>query len=127
MGRDLALLAPEIAVLLTAVGALIAEMLRRPRISLVVAVIGLAVAMGLTLRLSGTDTTIFGGSFRIDALSTWAKLILLPATVLSMLLARVDVRGTAREGTVYSLLIFLPWVPWFWRGQGTPCFWCWVR
>lgn len=106
MGRDLALLAPEIAVLLTAVGALIAEMLRRPRISLIIAVIGLVVGTGLTLRLLGTDTTIFGGSFRIDTLSTWAKLVLLPATVLSMLLARVDVRGSAREGTVYSLLIF---------------------
>lgn len=106
MGHDLALLIPEIAVLLTAVGALIAEMLRRPRISLVVAVIGLVVATGLTLRLLGTNTTIFGGSFRIDTLSIWAKLILLPTTVLSMLLARVDVRGSAREGTVYSLLIF---------------------
>ncbi len=106
MGRDLALLIPEIAVLLTAVGALIAEMLRRPRISLAVAVIGLLVATGLTLRLLGTDTTVFGGSFRIDTLSTWAKLILLPATALSMLLARVDVRGSAREGTVYSLLTF---------------------
>ena len=39
MGRDLALIIPEIAVLLTAVGALIAEMLRQPRISLIIAVI----------------------------------------------------------------------------------------
>jgi NADH-quinone oxidoreductase subunit N len=106
MGRDLALIIPEIAVLLTAVGALIAEMLRQPRISLIIAVIGLVVGTGLTLRLLGTDTTVFGGSFRIDTLSIWAKLILLPATVLSMLLARVDVQGSAREGTVYSLLIF---------------------
>lgn len=104
MTRDLVLLIPEIAVLLTAVGALIAEMLRRPRIALTVAILGLLVATGLTLRLIGTDTTVFGGSFRIDTLSVWAKLILLPATVLSMLLARVDVRGTAREGTVYTLL-----------------------
>lgn len=106
MGRDLALLMPEIAVLLTAVGALIAEMLRKPRISLAVAVIGLLVATALTLRLIGTNTTVFGGSFRIDDLSVWAKLILLPATVLSMLLARADLGGTAREGTVYSLLCF---------------------
>ncbi len=41
MGRDLALLTPEIVALLTAVGALVAEMLRRPRIALMVAVIGL--------------------------------------------------------------------------------------
>ncbi len=104
MTRDLVLLIPEIAVLLAAVGALIAEMLRRPRIALAVAIMGLLVATGLTLRLIGTDTSVFGGSFRIDTLSVWAKLILLPATVLCMLLARVDVRGTAREGTVYSLL-----------------------
>ena len=107
MARDLALLIPEIAVLLTAVGALIAEMLRRPRAALAVAVIGLLIATGLTLRLvGGTDTTVFGGSFRIDGLSVWAKLVLLPATVLSILLARVDVAGTAREGTVYTLLCF---------------------
>ncbi len=106
MARDLALLIPEIFVLLTAVGALVAEMLRRPRIALAIAVVGLIVATGLTWRLMGADTTVFGGSFRIDELSVWAKLILLPATVLSMLLARVDVRGTAREGTVYSLLCF---------------------
>ncbi|MGM0982095.1 MAG: NADH-quinone oxidoreductase subunit N [Pseudomonadota bacterium] len=104
MGRDLALLIPEIAVLLTAIGALIAEILRRPRISLAVAAVGLLVATGLTVPLLGTDTTVFGGSFRIDALSLWAKLILLPATVLSLLLARKDVGGTAREGTVYSLM-----------------------
>lgn len=104
MGRDLALLTPEIAVLLTAVGALIAEMLRRPRISLALAAAGLLVATSLTVPLLGTDTTVFGGSFRIDALSIWAKLILLPATVLSLLLARNDIGGTVREGTVYSLI-----------------------
>jgi len=106
MGRDLALLTPEIVALLTAVGALFAEMLRRPRIALAVSVIGLLAATGLTVRLIGADTTVFGGSFRIDELSVWAKLILLPATVLSMLLARVDVRGTVREGTFYTLLCF---------------------
>ncbi len=104
MGRDLALLIPEIAVLLAAVSALIAEILRRPRASLALAMLGLFVATGLTIRLVGTDTTVFGGSFRIDALSIWAKLILLPATMLSLLLASAEVRGTVREGTVYSLL-----------------------
>ena len=68
--------------------------------------LGLFVATGLTIRLVGTDTTVFGGSFRIDALSIWAKLILLPATMLSLLLASAEVRGTVREGTVYSLLCF---------------------
>ena len=67
---------------------------------------GLFIATGLTLSMLGTDAAVFGGSFRIDTLSIWAKLILLPATVLSLLLSRVDVRGTVREGTVYSLLCF---------------------
>ncbi|WVM91333.1 proton-conducting transporter membrane subunit [Halopseudomonas pachastrellae] len=106
MARDLALLIPEIAVLLTAVGALIAEMLRRPHIALLVAVSGLIVATALTVGLIGEDTTVFGGSFRVDELSVWAKLILLPATILAIFLARVDVRGTVREVTVYNLLCF---------------------
>ncbi len=106
MGRDLALLAPEIALLLTAVGALVFEMLRLPKVALPFTVIGLLVATGLTLPLLGTETTAFMGTFRIDPLSTWAKLVLLPATALSAVLAYPEVRDTDREGTVYALLPF---------------------
>ena len=106
MARDLALLWPEIAVLLSAVAALVAEMLRRPGAALALAVGGLLAAAGLTLPLLGMDTTVFSGTYRVDTLAVWAKLILLPATTLSLLLARVDVAGTPREGTVYSLLCF---------------------
>lgn len=106
MAQELALLWPEITVLLSAVGALVAEMLRRPRLALAVGVAGLLIATGLTLPLLGTDTTVFGGTLRIDVLGVWAKLILLPATALSLLLARAELGGTAREGTVYSLLCF---------------------
>jgi len=103
MGRDLALLAPEIAVLLTAVGALLFEMLRLPRVALPFTVIGLLVATGLTVPLLGTETTAFSGTFRVDALGEWAKLTLLPATILSVVLAYPEVRDTEREGTVYVL------------------------
>ena len=106
MARDLSLLAPEIAVLLTAVGALVFEMLRLPRVSLPFAVIGLLVATGLTVPLLGTETTVFMDTFRVDALSVWAKLVLLPATALCAVLAYREVRGTDREGTVYALLSF---------------------
>jgi NADH:ubiquinone oxidoreductase subunit 2 (subunit N) len=106
MARDLSLMAPEIAVLLTAVGALVFEMLRLPRVALPFTVIGLLVATGLTLPLLGTETTVFMDTFRIDALSIWAKLALLPATVLCAILAYREVRGTDREGTVYALLSF---------------------
>jgi NADH-quinone oxidoreductase subunit N len=104
MERDLALLIPEIIVLLTAVVALVAEMLRLPRLALAVSVAGLLLATGLTLPLLGESTSVFGGTFRIDLLSVWAKLILLPATLLAVLLARSELAGSDREGTVYSLI-----------------------
>jgi len=104
MARDLALLIPEIVVLLTAVSALVAEMLRLPRIALMATLAGLLLATGLTVPLLGADTQVFSGTFRIDMLSVWAKLILLPATVLSVLLARSELGGSDREGTVYSLI-----------------------
>src|SRR5215212_1749752 len=99
MARDLALLAPEIAVALTAVGALVFEMLHLPKVSLPFTVIGLLVATALVVPLLGTETSVFSETFRIDALGEWAKLVLLPATVLSVVLAYPEVRGTEREGT----------------------------
>ncbi|VAW90565.1 NADH-ubiquinone oxidoreductase chain N [hydrothermal vent metagenome] len=104
MERDLALLIPEIIILLTVVFALVAEMLRLPRIALTVCIMGLLLATVQTLPLLGLDTIVFGGTFRIDTLSVWAKLILLPATVLSLLLARAELADTDREGTVYVLV-----------------------
>jgi len=107
MGRDLSLLAPELAVLLTAVGALILEMLRLGKAALPFSVIGLLVATALTLPLLAVpETTVFMDTFRIDSLSIWAKLALLPATALCVVLAYPEAKGTDREGTVYSLLVF---------------------
>jgi len=103
MARDLSLLAPEIAVVLTAVGALVFEMLRLPRVALPFTVVGLLVAAGLTVPLIGTETTVFMDTFRVDALGVWAKLTLLPATVLCAVLAHPEVKDTDREGTVHVL------------------------
>ena len=122
MGRDLGLLLPEIVVLLAAVAALVAEMLRRPRWALATLLAGLLLATGLASRLIGQDTTVFMGTFRIDDLSTWAKLILLPATALAALLAAPEVRGTDREGTVYSLLGFTTLGPLALAGAGDAMF-----
>ncbi len=104
MERDLPLLIPEISLLLTVVLALIAEMLHLSRTVLSITITGLLIATFLSLPLLGMDTTVFGGTFRIDMLSVWAKLILLPATVLSLLLARAEIAGSDREGTVYILV-----------------------
>ncbi len=107
MLKDILFLLPEITVLLTAVFVLICEMLRLSRTSLVVAIIGLLLATFLTIPLIGTDTSVFSGTFRIDVLSVWAKLILLPATILSLLLARSELANSYREGSVYALIIMV--------------------
>lgn len=103
MGRDLGLLLPEIVVVLTGVLALVAGMARRHAWAMPLTVAGLLLATALTLPLIGEETTIFMGTFRIDDLSVWAKLIVLPAAALASLLAAPDVQGTDREATVYSL------------------------
>ncbi len=107
MARDLAFMIPEIILLLTIVFALVAEMLRRPAIALWLSLAGLLLATDQTLPLLGTDTTVFGGTYRIDVLSVWAKLIFLPATMLALLLARAEIGGSDREGTVYVLVMLV--------------------
>lgn len=104
MGRDLGLLLPEIVTVLTGIAALVAGMLRRHALALPITVVGLLVAAGLSLPLLGEETTVFMGTFRVDSLAVWAKLILLPATALAAVMAGPEVRGTDREATVYSLL-----------------------
>ena len=106
MTRDLALLASQLAVLLTAVGALVFEMLRLPKVALPFTVVGLLVATGLAIPLLGTETTVFMDTYRIDALSLWATLALAPTTALCAILAYHEVKDTDREGTVYALLSF---------------------
>lgn len=107
MLKDILLILPEIVVLLTAVLVLTSEMLRLLRTSLVVSIIGLSLAIFLTIPLMGSDTAVFDGTFRVDVLSVWAKLILLPATILSLLLARSELANSYREGTVYALIILV--------------------
>ncbi|NOY72078.1 MAG: NADH-quinone oxidoreductase subunit N [Gammaproteobacteria bacterium] len=107
MVNDLVLMIPEIIVLLTAIAVLIAEMLRQPRIGFIAAIAGLSLATVLTIPLLGENTTAFSETFRIDVLSVWAKLILLPATILSLLLLRAELGGSDREGTAYVLIIMV--------------------
>lgn len=107
MGSDLGSLLPEIILVITGVLALVAGMLRRHAWALPIVVAGSLLAAGFTLPLIGTQTTLFMGTYRVDDLAVWAKLILLPANALLALLAAAEVRGTDREATVYSLLAFV--------------------
>jgi NADH-quinone oxidoreductase subunit N len=107
MSRDLAFLLPELVLMITVTLMLLAEMVRRPGVTLVVGLAGLAIATGFSLPLLDADTTVFGTTYRIGTLAVWSKLILLPATALSLLLARAEIRGRPREGSVYSLIMLV--------------------
>ncbi len=121
-GRDLPLLLPQIVLLLTAIAALVAEMLRHPRLALPLTVGGLLVATGFAVPLIGRNTTVFMETYRVDTLSVWATLILLPTTALAAVLASPEVRGSDREGTVYSLLAFTALGPLVLAGAGDAMF-----
>jgi len=104
MARDLAFLYPELLLAVAVVFMLIAEMLRLPKLALTIGLVGLAASTILTLPLLGVETTVFGGTYRVGFLAAWAKLILLPGTAISLLLARAELAGQDREGSVYSLI-----------------------
>lgn len=106
IGRDLLVLLPQLLTVVTAVLALAAEMARRPRWALGLTVVGLLAATGLAVTRLGEQTTVFQGTYRIDTLSTWAAIILLPATVLAAVLIEPEARVAERHGVVYPLLTF---------------------
>jgi NADH-quinone oxidoreductase subunit N len=107
MSKELALLQPELVMLVIVALMILAEMARRPLLVLWLGLGGLAAATVLSLPLLEADTSVFGGTYRIDLLGTWAKLILLPGTALSLVLARAELAGKEREGSVYSLLVLV--------------------
>ncbi len=107
MSRDLAFLLPELVLMITAAVMLSAEMIRRPGLVLALGLAGLALATGFSLPLLAENTTVFGTTYRINPLAVWSKLILLPATALALLLARAEIAGRFREGSVYSLILLV--------------------
>ena len=104
MARDLSLLFPELLLAATAMLMIVAEMARAARLVLIIGLAGLAAASLLTLPVLDADTTVFGGTYRIDLIAGWAKLILLPGTALTLLMARAEISGQEREGSVYALI-----------------------
>ena len=106
MTKDLLLILPQIVVLLTAIGSLVAEMMGKPRGSLWTLIIGNFAAAGVAMSKLGTETTAFSNTFRVDYLSLWAVIILSLSIIFIAILARSELKDTYREGTVYSLLVF---------------------
>ncbi len=106
MAKDILLILPQIIVLITGAIALVFTMLYKHTGSLWTVIIGMLAATVVTITRIKQNTTAFSDTFRIDALSQWAVLILCPSIVLICLLVRDELKNTEREGTVYSLLAF---------------------
>ncbi len=106
MEKDILLILPQIIVLLTAATALVFTMLFKHKNSMWTVITGMLAAAVITAIKLNQYATAFSGTFRIDALSQWAVLILCPVVALICLLARDELKKTPREGTVYSLLAF---------------------
>lgn len=106
MATDLLNILPQLIVLLTSVIVLCLEMARSPRTGLWVLIVGMLAAAGVAVDMLGTETTAFSTTFRVGALSLWAVIILAPATILFSLLGVSELKGTPREGTLYSLMCF---------------------
>lgn len=104
MGRDLSFLLPELLLASVAFLMIVAEMARAARLVLVIGLAGLTAATLLTLPVLHAGTTVFSGTYRIDLISGWAKLILLPGTALALLMVRAEISGKDREGSVYALI-----------------------
>ena len=96
IGPDLLLILPQLGTVVTAVMGLIAEMLRQPAWGRRITIAGLLVSAALALPRLGHANLVFSGTFRVDELSTWAALILLPATALVVALAAEQVKETDR-------------------------------
>ncbi len=107
MQHDLTLLAPELLLAGAAMLMVVAEMAHAARLVLAIGLVALLAATGLTLGFLDADTTVFGGTYRIDLIAGWAKLILLPGTALALLMARAEIAGRAREGSVYALIMLV--------------------
>ena len=102
-------LAPEIAVLLTAVAALLLAMFvphRRQRLCAVVALAGLAVAAAFTLDQFDARRLSFDGTFALDGATAWARLLILGATALAVGLCPRWFASDRRHGEVYAMLLF---------------------
>ncbi len=106
MGKDIQLVLPQIIVLITAAAALVFTMRFKHRGSLWTVIIGMLAATVLAIARMKQYTTAFSETFRIDALSQWAVLIVCPSVVLICWLARDELKDTPREGTVYCLIAF---------------------
>jgi NADH-quinone oxidoreductase subunit N len=89
-GHDLAIIAPFIAAVGTAIAILIADLIvpGRASVSIFVALAGLAVTAAATLIVGSMEaTTAFGGAYRLDALTTFLDLLFVSIIAMTIVFA----------------------------------------
>ena len=102
-------LAPEIAVLLTAVAVLLAAMFlpqQRHAVCALVALAGLAVGGVLAASQLGANHLTFSGTFALDGATGWARLMIVTATALCIGLSPGWFATDPRHGEVYAVFLF---------------------
>lgn len=101
--------APEIAIILTAVASLIWAAFAPQRmqwICALVALVGIFVAGALVATQIGTQRLTFAGTWALDGAGTWARLMILGGTMFCVLLSPGWFRSDARHGEFYTILLF---------------------
>ncbi len=100
---------PEIAVLITAVVALLTASFVPQRLQWLgapLALMGLVVAVALcAAQLGGAPRLTFSGVWALDGVSTWARLLILGATALAVLLTPEWLAHDRRHGEYYAMLL----------------------
>ena len=86
---DLVTIAPLAAAILVAAAIVVVDMIRPGgrTAALIVSFGGLAIVAGLTVVTGGTPASAFGGSYRVDALTTFLDLIFISIAALTILFA----------------------------------------
>ena len=115
-------LAPEIAVLLTAVAVLLVAMFlpqRRHGVCAVLALVGLVVAGVLAVAQFGAHRLTFSGTFALDGATGAARLMIITATALCVALSPGWFATDRRHGEVYAMCCSLLWAQWRWRARRT--------
>ncbi len=102
-------LAPELAVLLTAVAVLLLAMVlpqREHRWCAALALAGLVLAGGIAVAQAGAERLTFSGTFALDRATTWGRLLIVGFTALVVPMAPGWLARDRRHGEFYAMLLF---------------------
>ena len=88
--QEFTTVAPFVAAILTAIAIMSVDLIwpNRSAIAVATALIGLAITAGLVILVGGTGTAAqlaFGGTYKVDALTTFLQLLLIAVVSLSIL------------------------------------------